>query len=444
MPLPAVYTVKTAEHDAIPQAIRRVGDLNIHVDRPRGTQKTWQLPDGPLTKTYPTDYGYLPGHTGEDGEPLDFFVGSDPEKGWLGSFHKKKHEFDASGQRTGVKLPDETKYFAGLTPEEHAEVLKMFDGPSGLVSHHRFFGSVPGLYGALARHRTPEEKHANAMIRRMMHFEDLAAAKSPAMHAVSTFAKGRLDEAARVIPKTIKPVAKPLTPVRGIAEKLSSHKTRYFLGYAFKIDRPEGFVKKWPGGKEFTYPCDYGYFPKHIGEDGEGLDAFIGGDKGGAFESFLKLKPGKDGEYVPDETKFLLGVNASDKKKIYDLYGPKEVSRKQTYAGMEEAMKAADKLVGKPRFAKKAEDADEIRKDFEALLAGDDHPADFALKQVALRGNEQLNHRLMGAVHAAKLLGLKVAHRANPFGQVQGTDTLQHDADQEFDAAPDFWAKTRR
>ena len=147
-----VYRVKTAEH-GVPQAVKHVGGLELLVDRPKGTQKTWQLPDGPVTRTYPVDYGYLPGHKGEDGEDLDFFVGSQADKGWHGSFHKKKHEFSPEGQRTGRTLPDETKYFAGLSPEEHSEVLKMFDGPSGLVSNHRFFSSVPGLQGALARHR---------------------------------------------------------------------------------------------------------------------------------------------------------------------------------------------------------------------------------------------------------------------------------------------------
>lgn len=441
-----VYRVKAAGHDPIPSAVRRVGDLELHIDRPRGTQRTWNLPDGPLTKTYPVDYGYLPGHHGEDNEPLDFFVGSDADKGWHGSFHKKKHEFDANGVRTGNKLQDETKYFAGLTPEEHAEVLKMFDGPSGLVANHRFFSSLPGLQGALSRHRVPEPKVANADIRRLLHFEDLSADKTPAMRAISDFARKRLEDAQRVIPNTIKPQAK-LSPVRGINTplrpgKYAAHKTKTFLGHDFKIDRPKGFVKTWDSGKSFTYPCDYGYFPKYKGEDGEGLDAFVGDDPEGAFESFLKLKPGDDGKYVPDETKFLLGVSAADKKKIYALYGDKEVSELKTYSGMEEAMEAAEKFPGKGRFAKKAEVQDQLRAHFEDLLNGRTDPAELALQNVDMN-DERLRNKLLGAVEAAKLLGLKTAHRANPFGKVQAS-YLVADEDQEFDAAPDFWSKSKK
>jgi inorganic pyrophosphatase len=49
-------------------------------------------------------------------------------------------------------------------------------------------------------------------------------------------------------------------------------KTKDFEGVRFYIDRPKGFVKTWdlPDGskKTYTYPVDYGYFPKILGEDG--------------------------------------------------------------------------------------------------------------------------------------------------------------------------------
>ncbi len=104
--------------------------------------------------------------------------------------------------------------------------------------------------------------------------------------------------------------------------------------FTFKIDRPKGTVKKWPT-KTFTYPCDYGYFPRLKGEDEEGLDAFVGDDPSGHLESFQKLKPNASGKLVLDETKFLLGVSDEERSKIYGLYG-QEVHARKTYRDFEE------------------------------------------------------------------------------------------------------------
>src|SRR5882672_3959176 len=109
-------------------------------------------------------------------------------------------------------------------------------------------------------------------------------------------------------------------------------KTKTFGPLTFKIDRPAGTVKKWdrPDGsvKTFTYPCDYGYFPRLKGEDGEGLDAFVGDKEDGHLESFLKMKKDDKGRTVPDETKFLVGLTDADREKIYRLYGTETVNRK--------------------------------------------------------------------------------------------------------------------
>jgi hypothetical protein len=98
--------------------------------------------------------------------------------------------------------------------------------------------------------------------------------------------------------------------------------------FTFKIDRPKGTVKKWPGGKQFTYPVDYGYFPRIKGEDSEGLDSFVGDHETGHLESFLKLKPNDLGRMVPDETKFVLGVTDQDRETIYRLYRGEWCERK--------------------------------------------------------------------------------------------------------------------
>lgn len=116
--------------------------------------------------------------------------------------------------------------------------------------------------------------------------------------------------------------------------------------FDFTIDRPKGTVKEWPqpdgSTKRFTYPCDYGYWPKIKGEDGEGLDAFVGNDPGGHKESFQKLKP--DG--TPDETKFLLGVTDKEREVIYGLY-MREVHARRVYEDWDEVQTALEAFQGK-------------------------------------------------------------------------------------------------
>lgn len=111
--------------------------------------------------------------------------------------------------------------------------------------------------------------------------------------------------------------------------------------FTFIIDRPKGRVKEWPqpdgSVKRFVYPCDYGYWPKIKGEDGEGLDAFVGDDPNGHKESFQKLNP--DG--TPDETKFLLGVSDKEREIIYGLY-KSEVNARRVYDDWDDVQAALD------------------------------------------------------------------------------------------------------
>lgn len=83
------------------------------IDRAKGTQN----PKG--TFTYPVDYGFVPGHTGEDGEDLDVFIGNDP-KGHFSSFTKLKKN------PAGAMVPDETKFLLGLSPAELSAVHAFF------------------------------------------------------------------------------------------------------------------------------------------------------------------------------------------------------------------------------------------------------------------------------------------------------------------------------
>jgi len=86
----------------------------IVVDQPKGSTKDFGA-DYPIpTMTYPTDYGSIPGHVGEDGDDLDFFKGT-------GTTHGRFRV-----RRPDVKGGVETKFWAGLTPEEKEAVVTAF------------------------------------------------------------------------------------------------------------------------------------------------------------------------------------------------------------------------------------------------------------------------------------------------------------------------------
>jgi len=133
-----------------------------------------------------------------------------------------------------------------------------------------------------------------------------------------------------------------------------------FQGTTFIIDRPKGTVKVWPrpdgGEKRFVYPCDYGYFPRLKGEDGEGLDAFVGDDANGHYEVFQKLKPRDGGGMELDETKFLVGVSNAEREAIYRLYGD-EIHARRVFRDMTHLRDALEKFEPKKkeRYVKTAQ-----------------------------------------------------------------------------------------
>lgn len=123
-----------------------------------------------------------------------------------------------------------------------------------------------------------------------------------------------------------------------------SFDTKRWGPFTFEIDRPKGFVKTWdqPDGsvKKFKYPCDYGYFVDHTGEDDEGLDAFVGDDPAGKIESFLKMRRDDQGNLVPDETKFMVGLSDSQREKVIGLYHPDEIVGLREYTDFYELIAA--------------------------------------------------------------------------------------------------------
>lgn len=96
----------------------------------------------------------------------------------------------------------------------------------------------------------------------------------------------------------------------------SVKKTVEFQGLTIKIDRPKGFVMKGTSsdGKawERKYRYDYGFIPKTLGGDGDGLDVFLGPNKS-APNTFWAVQTKPDGSF--DEYKVFLGFESKDAAK---------------------------------------------------------------------------------------------------------------------------------
>ncbi len=86
------------------------------VDLPANQYKDFGLPPDsnyPLKGvTYPVDYGFLPGHMGEDSHELDLFVGNDIN-GLCGTVLVDR----------GEDMPNEHKFFVALNENELQKIL---------------------------------------------------------------------------------------------------------------------------------------------------------------------------------------------------------------------------------------------------------------------------------------------------------------------------------
>jgi len=93
----------------------------------------------------------------------------------------------------------------------------------------------------------------------------------------------------------------------------SIKKTEIFQGIKLYIDRPKGFIMRGHDAEghawERTYKYDYGFIPKTLGGDGDGLDVFIGPDKKST-DAFWAVQRKPDGSF--DEYKVFLGFPSRD------------------------------------------------------------------------------------------------------------------------------------
>jgi superfamily II DNA or RNA helicase len=90
-------------------------------------------------------------------------------------------------------------------------------------------------------------------------------------------------------------------------------KTVEFQGLKIKVDRPKGFIMfgEDSKGEEWKrkYKVDYGFIPKTVGGDGDGLDVFIGPNKKSK-KAFWAVQRKDDGTF--DEYKVFVGFDNRD------------------------------------------------------------------------------------------------------------------------------------
>lgn len=99
-------------------------------------------------------------------------------------------------------------------------------------------------------------------------------------------------------------------------ELTSPHTVKFkteFQGIPINVDRPKGFIMKGKDSKGNVwarrYHYDYGFIPKTLGGDDDGLDVFIGPDKKQPY-AFWAVQRKEDGSF--DEYKVFVGFHSRD------------------------------------------------------------------------------------------------------------------------------------
>jgi len=99
-------------------------------------------------------------------------------------------------------------------------------------------------------------------------------------------------------------------------ELMSPHTVKFkteFQGIPINVDRPKGFIMKGKDAKGNAwarrYKFDYGFIPKTLGGDHDGLDVFIGSDKKHPY-AYWAVQRNEDGSF--DEYKVFLGFHSRD------------------------------------------------------------------------------------------------------------------------------------
>lgn len=110
-----------------------------------------------------------------------------------------------------------------------------------------------------------------------------------------------------------------------------------FQGIPINIDRPRGFVQigKGPNGKTWMrkYKYHYGFIPKTLGGDGDGLDVFVGPNKKAPY-AYWAIQRKEDGTF--DEYKVFLGFdNRDEATAVYRAHIPKKLMKGMVTLGID-------------------------------------------------------------------------------------------------------------
>lgn len=108
--------------------------------------------------------------------------------------------------------------------------------------------------------------------------------------------------------------------------------------YDFKLDTNSTYPLKG-----VTYPVDYGNIPGHTAEDGHELDLFVGTAYPGELGVIFVYR----GTDIPNEHKFYVGLDASERDKILEELQPVLIKHEQikelaTLLGMIDRFKDRD------------------------------------------------------------------------------------------------------
>jgi len=241
------------------QGHTNVQGLPISIENRKGSVRKGKNSDGTEWKTkFKVPYGYLTGTKAGDGDAVDAYVG--PDKEAPNAFVVHQHNDDGKGF-------DEDKVILGVRSIEEAKklFLEHYDDP-------KFLGPIS---------KVPVER-LKKMVKEKKVLTKISAGPEG-------FYKGE-----KTSPDTVK------------------FKTE-FQDIPISVDRPRGFIMKGTDSKgqawSRRYKYDYGFIPKTLGGDEDGLDVFIGPDKKHPY-AYWAVQRHDDGSF--DEYKVFLGFPDRD------------------------------------------------------------------------------------------------------------------------------------
>jgi (2Fe-2S) ferredoxin/DNA-directed RNA polymerase subunit RPC12/RpoP len=337
--LPAREVIKTAN---LQTGVNALSLPAVKIDRPRGFQKIFQTPKGPLATTYPVDYGYFDGYINpEDKDGADVFMGTGGATGLHGRFMKGKN-------LTGKWEPDERKWYANLTPAEHKAVLHFYhqQDPTLLADHVSFkthkdlIGDLNSLRAAVPsdpKGMTLENVHKLAQMVSVPISESCQECKAQVTTTTTDLDGSKHVNCSNCGKRTfvlmmdkdrdnLLDAASKETHCEPSKEQMEAgnyNKGKFgWHDLVIALESPKGSVRRGvtKAGKawETKMQDHYGYILKHVSEaDGDHVDVFVASDPDYSNTTVYVIDQFIDGKF--DEHKcVLLARDAKHAKEIYE------------------------------------------------------------------------------------------------------------------------------